>query len=218
MKTDRDREAIEHLKKVVTEDPKHFAAWKNLGICYAHEDQHPLAWQAMQRALALNPDDGPAATYAAAYLKKLGRTNEIAALYQKAHAAGAEAPAISRYLALKAAKEGNDELAIQHYRKALELDPAAETYFNLGLACRRLKRWDEAAEAYERATRLDGTFAKAWLNLGYVRMNQDRLSEARQAFEKALQCDPKYDNALDALKELKAKEGAQLATHAPNSP
>jgi tetratricopeptide (TPR) repeat protein len=172
----------------------------------------------MQHALALKADDGTAATYAASYLKKLGRTNDIAAVYQKAHDAGAEAPAISRYLALKAVREGKDELAIQHYRKALQLDPSADTCFNLGLACRRLKRWDEAADAYERATRLDGTFAKAWLNLGYVRLNQDRLAEARHAFEKALQCDPHYANALDALKELQARENAGPATHPPTRP
>lgn len=215
---DEGKKATAAYLSAVTCNPKHFAAWKNLGICYAREQQYDKAWNAMRRAIELKLDDDDAAVYGAGYLKKLGKNKEASELCRKAYAAGAKSPALFRALGQQAAKDGRYDQAVDFYQRAIQLDPTPETCFNLGLALRRQSKWEEAGKAYEKAVRLDPKFAKAWLNLGYVHLHQDRLAEARQAFERALACEPGYDNALSALKELKAAETNRIARPAASNP
>src|SRR5438477_7566261 len=68
------------------------------------------------------------------------------------------------------AREGQYELAIQHYKAALRLDSHLPgLYLNLGLAYFKSKRLPEAAEAFEKALRTDaGNFqARALLGMSY---------------------------------------------------
>lgn len=211
---DKVGKAIAAYRKAVAEDPKHFASWKNLGICYSRGQQYKEAWEAMHRAIELKPDDDGALAYGAGYLKKLGRDKEASELYQKASAKGDKSPVVFRILGQQAAKDGRYDQAVQFYQRAIQLEPTPETCFNLGLAFRRQGKWEEAAEAYQQALRLDPKYAKAWLNLGYVHLHQNHLTDARQAFERALECQPGYDNALSALKELKATEAGRALCEA----
>lgn len=204
MKGGREKEAVENLKVILQADPKHFAAWKNLGICRSRADDYAKAWEAMERAIQLNPSDEDAVVYGASYLKKLGRADEVAALYQKTYEAGGKSAAIYRFLGLKALKEKKDDVAADFYQRAIQLDPSADACFNLGLVLRRQNKLEAAADAYTKSVRLDPQHAKAWLNLGYIRMKQERFDESKECFQKAERADPKYENAQRAQQELEA--------------
>jgi len=65
--------------------------------------------------------------------------------------------------------------------------------------------WKEATYWWEKAVKLDPTYAAAWNNLGIGYEQQGRFGDARQAYEKAIALDPK--NALirenyDQFKEI----------------
>jgi len=57
-------------------------------------------------------------------------------------------------LAREATKANQHAQAADYYRKSLELDPDPRIAFNLGLALRRLERYDEAIAAYDEAIKM----------------------------------------------------------------
>jgi tetratricopeptide (TPR) repeat protein len=90
---------------------------------------------------------------------------------------------------------------------------------NLANAFARAKRYDEAAEAYSGALKIDPELDAAYHSLGAVRFNQERYSEARDWFRKHLDRAPtdslrNYDlgNALMQLKDYgRAAEAYEAA-------
>jgi tetratricopeptide (TPR) repeat protein len=75
-------------------------------------------------------------------------------------------------------------------RAAPELPELEAAWFNLALAAYRLKRWQEAADAYQRACELNSERADSWFFLGMAWVNLERCSEAVEPLETALRLDP----------------------------
>ncbi len=92
------------------------------------------------------------------------------------------------------AAKGRIPEAIEHYQKAIEIDPTcADAYNNLGTIYLNQGRLDEAARLYYRAIDIYPSFAEAYNNLGILLMRQGRPAEAIEQFQKALELEP--DNA-----------------------
>jgi Flp pilus assembly protein TadD len=82
-------------------------------------------------------------------------------------------------------------------------DAKHQVEFGIAVAQRGL--WKEATYRWERAVKIDPTYAAAWNNLAIAHEHEGQFEEARQAYEKALQLDP--NNALirqnfDLFKEI----------------
>jgi Flp pilus assembly protein TadD len=71
-------------------------------------------------------------------------------------------------------------------------DAKAQVAFGITVAQQGL--WREAAYRWERATKIDPTYAPAYNNLGVAYEQQGLLDKAREAYERALELDP--NNAL----------------------
>jgi len=69
---------------------------------------------------------------------------------------------------------------------------SAVAYNNLGVAYRRLGRFDEAVAAYKKALALDPSLGAIHRNLGVALMKTGVWSEAREAFSRALQIEPTH--------------------------
>jgi len=83
------------------------------------------------------------------------------------------------------AESGDMKAALAAFREANDLAPDDARYAaNLGAASARLERWADAAEAFERALRLDPSPGPA-LKLGSVYRRQGRQQEALAAFARA---------------------------------
>lgn len=81
----------------------------------------------------------------------------------------------SFYRGMMCAERGQYERAIVHWKEALSLKPdMAEAAINLGCAYARLKRWNDAKEAFESAIRLLGKDAPSYLHR-YLREAQREL-------------------------------------------
>lgn len=92
------------------------------------------------------------------------------------------------------AAKGRIPEAIEHYQKAIEIDPTcADAYNNLGTIYLNQGQLDEAARLYHRAIDIYPSFAEAYNNLGILLMKQGRPAEAIEQFQKALELEP--DNA-----------------------
>jgi tetratricopeptide (TPR) repeat protein len=79
----------------------------------------------------------------------------------------------------------NMERALAALDRAVSLDPEYErAHYNRGMALTRLKRPDEAIEAYRKAIALNDFYYEAWINLGLLYYKEGDLEESRKAFLK----------------------------------
>jgi tetratricopeptide (TPR) repeat protein len=103
-------------------------------------------------------------------------------------------------LGILAAREGNTDVAIQHFQHALQIDPDhAIALLNLGNAYRQEKDWPEAERALKHALTLNPDDPEANYSLGMVYAQQNDTDRAHEYLEKALAARPAYPEALNNL-------------------
>ncbi|HEX4640751.1 MAG TPA: tetratricopeptide repeat protein [Chthoniobacterales bacterium] len=118
-------------------------------------------------------------------------------------------------LGIVLAQSGWLDEAVEHYHKALELNPGyAEAYYNLANALLRAQRVDEAIALYKKALELEPRMSTAHGNLGAIFQRRGELDEAIAHFEKAVEIDngnAAYHALLaDALRRAGREEEAQF--------
>jgi tetratricopeptide (TPR) repeat protein len=88
------------------------------------------------------------------------------------------------------------DAAVDAYRKALELNPAAAgALVNLGTICYRQRKFAEAETYYRDAVAADPDYPLAQFNLGNLYDEQGRIGEAFAHYRRALQLNPGYADA-----------------------
>jgi tetratricopeptide (TPR) repeat protein len=103
------------------------------------------------------------------------------------------------------------EMAIDAYRKALELNPeAAGALVNLGTIYYRQRRFPEAEKHYLDAIAADPGYALARFNLGNLCDEQSRMDEAFEHYRRALGLNPNYADAHFNLALLCERTGDNL--------
>jgi tetratricopeptide (TPR) repeat protein len=123
----------------------------------------------------------------------------------------------SQAAALEAAKDWSGLL--EHSKRWTRAEPGESlAWYALGIAYRKLGRYQEAVDAYKEALRLKPDDAAAWYSLGNAYWDQGRYQEAIQAYKEALRLKPddaaawynlgnaysdqgRYQEAIQAYKE-----------------
>ncbi len=94
-------------------------------------------------------------------------------------------------LALRESERGDSSKAIGHLQKAIKEAPDFfEAYNNLGVQYQKLKQFEAAIPAYQKAIILRDETAKPHINLGMIYWIQGKLGEAAEEFNQALKFDP----------------------------
>ncbi len=117
---------------------------------------------------------------------------------------------------------GDFDKAITAFERALDIEPRAQTYSNLGLLYYYTGRLDEAIDSHHKATVISPNDNLVWSNLGDALWAAGKLDESREAFENArtlvasaLEVNSDDANALMdmawALTMLEETEAAQAA-------
>jgi tetratricopeptide (TPR) repeat protein len=100
------------------------------------------------------------------------------------------------------------ERAIEAYRKAVELNPAAAgALVNLGTIYYRQRKYAEAELQYTRAIEVDSSYPLAHYNLGNLYDEQGDLTRAEEHYVKALHLNPNYADAHFNLALLSERRG-----------
>jgi tetratricopeptide (TPR) repeat protein len=106
-------------------------------------------------------------------------------------------------------KLGRHAEAIDASKKAVNLRPSAESYFNIGLANYYLKQYREAVEGYRQSIRLDPyNAADAYYALGLAYRDWGRPDDEIQAYKQAIRLRQDYTSAYERLgsRYLKSKK------------
>ena len=118
------------------------------------------------------------------------------------------------------ARLGDNEGAIQAYRKAIEQRKGHYTRAlnNLGVVLLRTGRWDEAYEALVSALKLEGfRYPEASYNLGRLYAARGENDMAVREWRRVLALDPQHAAAADALAHL-GDEGRVTVVSAKSTP
>jgi len=97
-------------------------------------------------------------------------------------------------------KLGRHTEAIEASKKAVNIRPSAESYFNIGLANYYLKQYRDAEAAYRQSIKLDPYgAADAYYALGLTYRDWNRPDEEIQAYKHAIRLKPDYAAAYERL-------------------
>ena len=112
-------------------------------------------------------------------------------------------PEILNKLAFVYFKEGDNESALQKYKRSLALDSNDDLTHNaIAEVLRKMGRLDEAQEHYKSAVDIDDSYAETYFNYGQLLIEKGDSEGARMMFEKTLKLDPDHKAARAALEQL----------------
>ncbi|VVH65117.1 hypothetical protein BSPLISOX_1975, partial [uncultured Gammaproteobacteria bacterium] len=110
--------------------------------------------------------------------------------------------------------KGEFKKAIEAYKKAIEIKPDEDTYYNMGLAYTMLNEkvsFEEAVKAYKKAIGINSDKDEAYYNMGGVYTMLNKFEKAIKAYKEAIEINPNkygaYNNmglaytGLDKFKE-----------------
>ena len=104
--------------------------------------------------------------------------------------------------------QGFIEEAMEHYHKAIEINPNSfEALDNLGIALAAKGRLNEAIENYRKSIQLNPIPYNALNNLGLALAAQGRFDEAIENYRAAVRINPNFSEALDNLGNALAAQG-----------
>ncbi len=102
--------------------------------------------------------------------------------------------------AVAAAEKNDSQTAIEHLKKAIEIDPAfMEAYNNLGARYLKINMPQEAAVEFEKAIQLDSSSPKAHSNVAIAYMMLQRLEDAEREAREAVKLDSTSNTARYVL-------------------
>lgn len=103
-------------------------------------------------------------------------------------------------LGLSLASRGDEEAAMEQYRKSLELNPTlVDAHSNLGLLLTHADRLTEAVSELNTALELEPNYPDALNNLGIALVRMGRFEKAIEKFKKAVEIRPEFPMALNNL-------------------
>lgn len=188
--------AREAFEKATAADPSHAGAWFNLAIVRRELRDLPGAVEAAEAAVGRDSANGRAWAYLGEMRLRLGRKEEALKALREAERIAPRNEIALQSLAMYYGTGGEPGEALRYAERVLEINPASpESWSNKGYTLLKLKRYAEAAIAFETAIRLQPDLANPWINLGECYLRQGQLGKAIAALEQAIKLAPAAPDA-----------------------
>jgi Flp pilus assembly protein TadD len=140
-------------------------------------------------------------------LHKSGQRASALALYQAILGDHPDHAPTLHMLGVLALQDGKRDEAAARIRRAIEIEPRAEFYSNLGLVLGAQGKTDEAVAADRESIRLNPKSPEAHNNMGILLVKQGRMDLAIAALQTACQLKPDHADALRNLARACRKAG-----------
>lgn len=196
-------EAVTALTRVVEEDPKNFSAYQNLGLIYYQQKDFKKAVSYWEQALRLQKEPQIYKVLGSSYYN-LGDFNNAILNYKK-------------FVQLETSKDLKEQ----------NPESLGDTYYNLGVAYNDNALYDDAAEAFEQAYKVnpkDSNAAIAKVQAIDVATNShmekastfllsNKYSDAIGEWQKVLKYQPDNKQAQDFIADAKTKLDVEVEKH-----
>ena len=169
-----------------------------LGLLFLSHEQYSEAIPLLEQALQQDESDEPATLNLALAYKNIGK---LAAAIELTRHALKRKPSGALYNMLAGIEEASGQYvdAVQHYQRAVELEPTNEDYyFDLGMEYLSHFTFGPALEVYRVGTQKFPNSSRQYLGLGFSHYAVREYPEAASALTKALEIDPEAPAVLKA--------------------
>lgn len=206
-------EAEAVLNTILRQTPQQAEAAHLLGVVLHQSGRTAAGIQAIERALALNPNAAPFHANLAKLYRVVGDTARAIQHGRRAVALKPDRTDAHVDLGLALIDAGDVQEALEQFEAVLRRQPMlVEAINGRGTALRVLGRTEEAEAAFQKALSLRPNYPEALNNLGTVLRAQGRADEAEKRFRQALTIRPSYllaaNNLILALKDLRRYDDA----------
>jgi serine/threonine-protein kinase len=164
--TGRYQEAVAEFERAIENEPTNDQAYMELAETYAHLGSSSQAEATYRRAIDLRPHYWAGYNWLGVFYYRRARYREAAEMFEKVVSIAPDNARGCFNLATAYTALGRYSDAIELLNRSLAARPTATAYTDLGNAYFYLRRFDDAADAYEKATRLDSEDPLLWWNLG----------------------------------------------------
>ena len=178
--------AVEQYAKAIADDPEYVDAYARLGIVHGLFGQHRKAEEALRKAVELRPNDAVLWNNLAFELIQQRRSSEAERDLRQALTLDPTFPNARTNLALALSAQARFKDALTEFKRVL---PEADAYYNIGLAYRGQKRYDEARAAFQHVLALNPNFQAAHKQLAKLGRGEPELGQARDSDATAVHAD-----------------------------
>jgi tetratricopeptide (TPR) repeat protein len=198
--------AVRTYMRGLAVEPENAELLNSLGFALFQQGKSQEAVDALEKAVSVDPKHMKAHNNLALAAVDLGELELAEAHYRESLAIEPQ-PAIHNDLGYVLERQGLTEEAVEHYRKALELDEtSASAHHNLAASLVRSGELSEA-ERHFRAALARQPSAKTYSGLGFALWKQGRADEAVASLNDAIEADPEFPAAYDQLGSILAEQG-----------
>lgn len=214
------KEVMDELTRV-TENYEYFVqGWNGLARYYLDSGKLHLAYQAIGKALSINPKDwGAFLALADFYLARgeYGRARGVLEILLSLEPTKYVAAEVFNYLGYLFSLDNRYQEGQSCLEKALKINPhLAEAWYNLGNIVFHQKQLEEALACYERAAASDPKMAAAFTQIGLTLLEMGKICNADKPLLKAIEIDPEEYFAHLGLSEFyrRTKDGTKALKYA----
>lgn len=179
------------FQHAVEVNPQSSAAYYNLGLEYAEQDELEKAIQLFRKALEIKPDYDKAHNNLGVSLAGQGKLDEAAAHLTEAIKITPNYAKAHYNLGVVLEAQGREVEAAEHFKKAVMILPDyLDAYKALGKTLVRLGEMEEAVMYFSKAVRINPNDPDVQMGLGMSLGNIGRLDEAIEHLRKASELKP----------------------------
>ncbi len=145
-----------------------------------------------------------------------GKLMEAESIYRQINELAPLQPDAWHLRGVIATQIGRPDVALEHIRKAIELNPFTPVFHNsLGSTFEALGQIEKALEEYERALEIKGDYSEAHFNVGRMHERLRQFPQAQKAYHLALRCNAGYPEAEHRLGRvaLELNQADEAAEH-----
>jgi serine/threonine protein kinase/tetratricopeptide (TPR) repeat protein len=164
--TGRYEDAVVEFESALKAEPTNDDAYRGLAKTYEQLGKLPEAEKIYQRAIDLRPQYWAGYSWLGAFYQNQDRYADAAKMFSKVISLAPNSFRGYYNLAAANVSQGQYAEAIANLNHSISIRPSSTAYANLGMAYFCLRRFDEAAQSFEQAVKLNDKFYEGWWDLG----------------------------------------------------